>query len=486
MKNKLFTLLFLLNLNILTASPGEASAVFLLIGPGAGAVATGEAQVAKSDDAYATYYNPAGLGFQTGQEYAGMHVNWLPGLADDINYEFAAFKKKIPWLGTVGGNVTFLNLGEQTQTNENGQVIGTFRSYMAAVAASYGTMINNNSAWGINFKVIHQKLAPQGTGGEGSGAGSSTDFAFDVGYLMKTDKLNFGLSISNIGPEVDFVDAEQGDPLPTNLKMGIFTNLYESENTRLNLLFDANKMLVARYGSMDWNGNGVLDTNKEINGYSDPWYKALYTSWLDDWYYGGDINVECSSSQGCPEDVNGDGQFIIGGYDKQEIVVGGAEDGIVVGYETIPTLEVDNGAQGIFDGYNEEWDSWEVYTDDNENGIYDDGEDFIDTTDEFLNFDDPNYGIYNSDGVKEKGTADDRSFSSELEEMVYSLGLEYWYTNSFVFRLGYLHDQEGNLKHPTLGAGIKFGQYGFDLGYILGKEGEPRANTLLFSLNMTM
>ena len=251
MKNKIFTLLFLLNLNILTASPGEASAIFLLIAPGASAVATGEAQVAKSDDAYATYYNPAGLAFQTGQEYAGMHVNWLPGLADDINYEFAAFKKNIPWLGTVGGNITFLNLGEQAQTDEVGQLLGNFRSYMAAATASYGSKINEISSWGINFKVIHQKLAPQGTGGEGSGSGSSTDFAFDVGYLIKHDKFNFGLSISNIGPEVDFVDTEQGDPLPTNLKMGIFTNIYQSERSRLNLLFDANKMLVARYGTMD-------------------------------------------------------------------------------------------------------------------------------------------------------------------------------------------------------------------------------------------
>ena len=30
--------------------------------------------------------------------------------------------------------------------------------------------------------------------------------------------------------------------------------------------------------------------------------------------------------------------------------------------------------------------------------------------------------------------------------MIYSLGLEYWYTDNFVFRLGYLHDQEGSLN----------------------------------------
>ena len=55
---------------------------------------------------------------------------------------------------------------------------------MAAATASYGTEINENSSWGISFKIIHQKLAPQGTGAE-TGDGSSTDFAFDVGYLKK-------------------------------------------------------------------------------------------------------------------------------------------------------------------------------------------------------------------------------------------------------------------------------------------------------------
>ena len=41
-------------------------AIFLLISPGAGPQGSGEAQVAKADDAYASYYNPAGLGFLKG------------------------------------------------------------------------------------------------------------------------------------------------------------------------------------------------------------------------------------------------------------------------------------------------------------------------------------------------------------------------------------------------------------------------------------
>ena len=59
----------------------EAGAIFLLIAPGARAGGMGEAQVAVANDAYASYWNPAGLGFLEGQELALMHVNWLPGLS---------------------------------------------------------------------------------------------------------------------------------------------------------------------------------------------------------------------------------------------------------------------------------------------------------------------------------------------------------------------------------------------------------------------
>ena len=83
-------------------------------------------------------------------------------------------------------------------------------------------------------------------------------------------------------------------------------------------MFDANKLLVATYTEMDWNGDGKIgngfteEQNEECrlnptqdgcNGWtspssdendeyahSDEWYQSVYTSWLNDWYYGGDYN----------------------------------------------------------------------------------------------------------------------------------------------------------------------------------------------------
>jgi hypothetical protein len=558
-KNILIIITIISNLSAV----GEAGAIFLLIAPGAGAQGLGEAQVAKADDAYASYYNPAGLGFLKGTEVAGMHVNWLPNLASDLYYEFITYRHHIDGLGSLGGHVIYLNLGEQVGMDEFGNPTDNWKSYMGAVAGSFGTKLSETSSIGFNFKVFHQKLSDQVTAGE-EGKGFSTDFGFDIGYLKKIkksssklknkkvkqlykyfeqlsdiqdrqkklndsyesifqdeldgvdyveeqryvledinsiisnfdqelmphlvegfqdstsylvdsielqlldvesnrelliediesevlvdldDRFNFGFSISNIGPKIDFVDVDQADPSPTNMRLGIFAQLYNDGHNKVNFLFDANKLLVTRYQMMDWDDDGYVggydqygswvsendplaiyneSGKKEYDNkgyFDDPWYLAIATAWLDDWFFGGDIDY--------------DGDRKIGGW------------------------------------------AWTV-----EDDINGDLEPNIDELKE-----DPSgeYGkCVNDEVCLEKGTGETRSFTQELNEMVYNVGLEYWYTDAFALRAGYIHDSEGNIFNPTVGAGIRLLQYGFDFGYTAGEQGHPRANTMFFSINIKL
>jgi len=412
---------------------GEAGAVFLLIAPGAGPVGTGEAQVAKADDVYASYYNPAGLGYLSGSELGVMHVNWLPNLADDIYYDFLAYRYSIPNLGTIGTNLIYLNLGEQIRTDEEGNSLGTFSSNMWSLSTSFGSQITNSSSIGLGFKVIQQNLAPEGAGSEGT-KGSSTNILFDLGYLKKFIQMgktgiftefNFGLSLSNIGPKIWFQDKGQADPAPTNMKFGIYSTLYNNNFNKISFLLDANKLLVARYPAMDWDGDGIISGYNE-KAHSDSWYKAIFTSWLDDWYYGGDY------------DYNND--FLIGGW------------------------KCDGSISSEADG------SYKC-----------DG-----SSDNFIQQEGGDYAL-DSDANKvylEKGTGESRKFSSEMKEMIYNIGVEYWYSNIFVLRGGYIYDYEGKIANPTFGAGLRFGQYGFDFGYTAGEQGHPRSNTMFFSINI--
>ncbi len=466
MKNLLLILLFCSKL----LSVGEAGAVFLLIAPGAAAVGTGEAQVAKADDVYASYYNPAGLGYLNGSELGVMHVNWLPNLADDIYYDFLAYRHRLSNIGTVAGNLIYLNLGEQIRTDEEGNSLGTFSSNMWALSTSFGSEITKNSSIGLGLKIIQQNLAPEGAGSEGK-KGSSTNILFDFGYLNKiikseyidnkevvgeginiekekntdiegseivvSDKvfkkksgffteLNFGLSVSNIGPKIWFQDKGQADPAPTNMKLGIYTTLFSNRYNKISFLADANKLLVARYPAMDWDGNGVISGANEI-AHSDSWYKAIFTSWLDDWYFGGDY------------DLNSD--FSIGGW--------GCDGDI--------SLEEDGSykCDGSVDNFIERDIDNDYAFDEGANKVY-----------------------------LERGTGDSRKFKAELQEMIYNVGVEYWYSNIFVIRSGYIYDYEGKISNPTFGAGLRFGQYGFDFGYTAGEQGHPRSNTMFFSINI--
>ena len=88
-----------------------------------------------------------------------MHVNWLKTLVPDLYYEYLGFSYPMGDLGGFGGHLIFLSLGEQTQTDETGEKLGTFSSYMYALDGSYGTKLTKNSAIGLGFKIYHQKLA---------------------------------------------------------------------------------------------------------------------------------------------------------------------------------------------------------------------------------------------------------------------------------------------------------------------------------------
>ena len=101
-------------------------------------------------------------------------------------------------------------------------------------------------------------------------------------------------------------------------------------------------------------------------------------------------------------------------------------------------------------------------------------------------FSEDQYGAYNVWGYKEKGSGDSRKFSDEFKEMIYNVGFEWWYTDNFVMRLGYMHDDEGQVKQPTFGAGVHFSGYGFDFGYTAGAETDSRSNTMFFSLALNL
>jgi hypothetical protein len=273
---------------------GESAVPFLLIAPNARADGMGEAGGALSDDASAIFWNPASLAFLTGQEVSLTHSNWLPAFQQaDLFYDYLSYRNTIESIGgTVSASVTYLNLGEFTITRDDPTPLGTFKGYEIAVTGGYAAKVSEEFGLGLNLRYIHSALAPisglTGSSGEVSdrqGVGSSVSFDIAAMWKPKTlgfieDRLSVGLNLSNLGPVITYIDADQADPLPTNLRLGIGAQLVKSEFNNVNFVIDFSRLLVRRYPQ---------DTTYSEDGsyYSvnsprvDPLPKSLYTAWGD-------------------------------------------------------------------------------------------------------------------------------------------------------------------------------------------------------------
>lgn len=223
----------------------EAGVPSLIIPPGARPNGMGESFVAIADDATASWWNPAGLAFLPNQNIALMHSQLVPDLASDVYYEFLGYTHQIKDVGTLSFSLVYLTYGTSVATNTEGEELGTFKSWEASGYASFAMPLRKNLSLGLTMKFIHADYAPDDFTLERlDGTGSS--FAVDAGAMWKlpSQKLNFGVAFTNLGPDIAFIDQEQSDPLPFTFRGGVAFFPVQDEISDLTLTFDLEQSLV--------------------------------------------------------------------------------------------------------------------------------------------------------------------------------------------------------------------------------------------------
>jgi hypothetical protein len=77
-------------------------------------------------------------------------------------------------------------------------------------------------------------------------------------------------------------------------------------------------------------------------------------------------------------------------------------------------------------------------------------------------------------------------FREELQEVMISAGMEYWYNRTFALRAGYFYESpnKGGRRYFTMGLGINYNQLGFNFSYLVPQiQNHPLAETLRLSLS---
>ncbi|MFB9055026.1 type IX secretion system outer membrane channel protein PorV [Formosa undariae] len=133
------------------------------------------------------------------------------------------------------------------------------------------------------------------------------------------------------------------------------------------------------------------------------------------------------------------------------------------------------------------------YTDENGNGVYDDGIDTLgsqESTNNGVIYQGQSSDVGFMKGMFQSFGDAPGGFKEEMQEFTWALGAEYMYQDSFGFRMGYFHEAEnkGARQFLALGAGFKYNVINIDLSYLFStsKIQSPLENTLRFSLTFNL
>jgi hypothetical protein len=212
---------------------GSVTAQFLKISANARAAAMGNAQVALGEGALSIAYNPAGTLSVQNVSVGATYNAWFA----DITHSFFAIAANLQQWGTVGFGVTLLTTNDIAVTTPafpegTGEF---FKATDYAYTLSYSRQISEMFGLGLSIKYINSTF-PGLTDVAGERVGTHA-IAFDVGTLYDIPVLRtrLGISVNNLGKDLKYLNEQYS--IPTALRFGARTSLFEEEGQKLYAAF---------------------------------------------------------------------------------------------------------------------------------------------------------------------------------------------------------------------------------------------------------
>lgn len=206
-----------------SASAGVEGGAFLLVPVGARAVALGQAATADGGSSEAVFWNPAGLATLAKGEFAIYHYDAFFGSGDAIAIAVPSSR-----LGTFALTAYLVNYGDLAVTRGDlgPEPVGQISPRNVELMASYATDLGRLAA-GITYKLVQFRVDCTGDCSQVPTATGTTQ-AVDLGvqYTFAGRRpVVVGVSLRNLGFNLQVNNRAQADPLPTRLSVGVSAEL---------------------------------------------------------------------------------------------------------------------------------------------------------------------------------------------------------------------------------------------------------------------
>ena len=188
------------------ASSQEGGLAFLRIGTNAAAGAMGDAQVSNSNDAFSTYWNPAGLAAAPSNSAALSHHIWV---ASTRTYSVAG-RFAVGRVGGLGLFVTALDSEDLEARDEPGPAAGVFDAQFVSTGVAYGRAFGPLRL-GATLKFLSERIF----------SNTARGYAFDFGAQLDLldEGIRLGAALQNLG-EMSRLNAEATE-LPETVRAGV-------------------------------------------------------------------------------------------------------------------------------------------------------------------------------------------------------------------------------------------------------------------------
>jgi len=166
-----------------------------------------------SADLNLAYHNPALLSSDMDKSLSVNYVNYFAG----INYGMSMYSRSYPTIGNFAAGITYLNYGTFKETDESGNVTGTFTAAEYALSLIYSRTIDSLFSFGVNLKPVLSNLERY----------TSFGIALDAGaaYHSRNNLFSSGLAFKNIGVQITTYAGEPREKLPFEIQAGVSQRL---------------------------------------------------------------------------------------------------------------------------------------------------------------------------------------------------------------------------------------------------------------------